>query len=47
MLPFASALQVFMIIFQAMPISVRTFVVVVIIFLIVPGALRLFLEYSG
>lgn len=47
MLPFYPALQAFLIIFSNMPLSVRTYVVVVIMFLVVPGSLRLFLDNSG
>lgn len=46
MIPFQNALNAFLIIFNLLPLPVKTFIVVVFIFFIVLGAVRLFLGSS-
>lgn len=47
MLPYLNAFNAFLMIFNSLPVSMRTFVVFVLLSTIVVGALILFLSHSG
>lgn len=43
MIPFENALKAFQIIYTELPVSIKTLLLVVLLFLVIPGAIKLIL----